>query len=79
MNEYVPKIVSLPGSSLSAEVVLHRTLTKLEHIKSVITIIQWNDDSFACDWSSMKVSELCMAEKVFSMNVEDTLRSEGDA
>lgn len=79
MNEYVPKIVSLPGSDVSPETALHRTLNKLEHIKSVVIIIQWNDGSFACDWSSMKVSELCMAEKVFSVGVEDELRSKTNA
>jgi len=61
MTDYVPKMVHLPGTKLTPEVVLHRTLQKLEHIKAVTVMIQWNDDSYDADWSQMKVSELCMA------------------
>lgn len=58
------KIVHLPGTKLTPEVALHRTLSKLEHIKAVTIIIQWDDDTFDVDWSSMKASELAMASLV---------------
>ena len=77
-SKYIPKLISLPGSKVSPEVLLHRTLDKLDRIKSIVMIIQWDDDSYACDWSSLKISELCMAEKILSLDVEDELRSKAD-
>ena len=73
MTDYVPKMVHLPGTKLTPEVVLHRTLQKLEHIKAVTVMIQWNDDSYDADWSQMKVSELCMAERQLHLNIDETL------
>ncbi len=60
MTEYDPPLVHLPGTELTPEVVLHRTLNKVSRIKAVTVVIQWDDGSFGIDWSSMKVSELCM-------------------
>ena len=60
-EDYKPRMVHLPGTRLTPEVVLHRTLGKLEHIKAVTIVIQWNNDEFATDWSQQKMSELCMA------------------
>ena len=73
MGDYVPKIVHLPGTELTPEVVLHRTLGKLEHIKAVVVIIQWKNESFDSDWSMMKVSELCMAERALDYAVNETM------
>lgn len=73
MSEYEPKLVSLPGSNVSPEVLLHRTLNKVGRIKAVVIAIQWDDESFDCDWSTLKLSELCMAEKVMSANVSHAL------
>ena len=58
MNEFVRKIVHLPGTILTPEVVLHRTLTKIDHIKAITVIVEWNDETFDFDWSQQKVSEL---------------------
>lgn len=58
---YEPKIVHLPGTTLTPEVVVHRTLQKLDRIKAVLVVIQWDDETFDLDWSQMKTSELCMA------------------
>lgn len=69
MADYVPKIRIFPGSRVSPEVLLHRTLDKVKRIKAVTAIIQWDDDTYSCDWSSMKVSELCMAEKILAIEV----------
>jgi hypothetical protein len=55
------KIIHLPGTVLSPEVVLHRTLGKLPRIKAVLVLMQWDDLSMSVDWSQMKMSELCMA------------------
>lgn len=61
MNDYIPRLVHLPGTTLTPEVVLHRTLNKLPDIKAIAIVIQWNDDTFDTDWSQMRVSEICMA------------------
>jgi hypothetical protein len=83
MSEDTPKferkIIRLPGTKLTPEVVLHRTLTKLAHIKAVTVIIQWDDDSFDCDWSSHKLSDLCMGSMVFNETVRRNLmRCDGE-
>lgn len=69
MSEYEPKLVHLPGTVLTPEVVLHRTLNKSEHIKSVAVVIQWADGSFDVDWSQMQMSEMCMASMVIQKQV----------
>ena len=66
------KIIHLPGTKLTPEVVLHRTLTKLPHIKSVVVVIQWDDGSVECDWSSMMVSDLFMG----AMALDEEARKE---
>lgn len=72
------KIIHLPGTRLTPEVVLHRTLTKTAHIKAVAVVIQWNDDSFECDWSSYKLSDLCMGSMVFNETVRKHLMRRDD-
>ena len=67
------KVVHLPGTRLTPEVALARTMQKLPCIKAVAIVIQWDDDTFDCDWSSMKTSELCMASKVLDRQVDDVL------
>lgn len=72
-EQFVPKLVHLPGTELVPEVVLHRTLNKLEDIKAVVVVIQWKDDSFSSDWSQMRVSELCMASTCLDMEVRESM------
>lgn len=79
MSEYQPKLVHLPGTRLSPEVVLHRTLAKIEHIKAVAVVIQWQDDSFEADWSALKISELCMAALLFTDAVRKVATGEDGA
>jgi len=65
-------IKHLPGTILTPEVVLHRTLDKLPRVKAVMVVIQWDDDTFDMDWSSMRVSEMFMAVAVAHRNVDQT-------
>ncbi len=58
MSDYDPKLVHLPGTALSPEVVLHRTLQKLEHIESVVVMIKWKKETFDADWSVQKTTDL---------------------
>ena len=67
------KVVHLPGTTLTPEVALARTMQKLPRIKAVAIVIQWDDDTFDCDWSSMRTSELCMASRVFDRQVDDVI------
>lgn len=70
---YESKLVHLPGTDLSPDVVLHRTLDKIEHIKAVTIVIQWNEtDTFDVDWSQMKNSELWMASLVLLEQARET-------
>ncbi len=71
-KSYSPKLIQLPGTRLSPETVLHRTLNKIKRIKGIAIVIQWDDDTMEADWSQMKVSELCMA----SMLLDDLTRNE---
>lgn len=77
-DEYVPKIRQLPGVRLTPETVLHRTLDKLAHIKSVVIVIQWNDDSFDCDWSQMRVADLCMASYALQHDAHHVMNGKGE-
>lgn len=63
---YDPPLVHLPGTRLTPEVVLHRTVNKASHIKAVVVVIQWDDDTFDMDWSEMKASELAMAALILN-------------
>lgn len=68
MTEFNRTIIHMPGTRLTPDTVLGRTLTKVEHIKAVAIVIQWQDETFSVDWSQMKVSELAMASKVLDIN-----------
>ena len=43
-DDYIPPLVHLPGTRLTPEVVLHRTINKMQRIKGVAIVIQWDDD-----------------------------------
>jgi len=74
MSDYVPKVVRLPGVTLTPQLVLNRTTEKLDRIKAIFIVIQWDDTTHACDWSSMKLSELCMMKDVAHVEVFDEIR-----
>lgn len=58
---YEPRVVALNDKSHTPEVVLHRTLNKVKRIKSVVVVIQWDDETFDSDWSGQKTSELALS------------------
>lgn len=70
---YNPPLVHLPGTKLTPEVVLHRTLNKVSRLKAVVVVLVWDDDSMDCDWSSMRTSELCMASMVLARQTNQIL------
>lgn len=71
-SAYELPLVHLPGTRLTPDVVLHRTLNKAARIKAVVVVIQWDDDSMDADWSLMPTSALCMASMVLA---EDARRA----
>ena len=75
MAEYDAPLVHLPGTVLTPEVVLHRTLNKVHHIKAVSIVIQWNDDTFVCDWSKQTTLELVTAATALRIEAERQLQS----
>ena len=67
MSGYDPPLVHLPGTKLTPDVVLHRTLNKIDHIEAVTVIIQWKlDSSMSVDWSSMAARDLALAALVMN-------------
>ena len=76
-GEYVPRLLHLPGTMLTPEVVLHRTLNKIDRIKAVAIIITWDDDTYATDWSQQKISLLCMGAVVLDENIRRIINGEG--
>jgi hypothetical protein len=60
MSDYVPPLVHLPGTKLTPEVLLHRTLNNKDRIKAVVTVIMWDDGSVDTECSSMTKAEFCM-------------------
>lgn len=76
MTEFVRKVIHLPGTKLTPDVVLHRTISKLEHIKAVTVIIEWNDETLDFDWSQQKVSSLCYGAMGLLDEVQQVRRGE---
>lgn len=72
-EDYDPPLVHLPGTPLTPEVVLHRTLNKKSRIKAIAVVIQWDDDSFDTDHSLMSVETLCMASRMIDKLVDRTM------
>lgn len=54
------KLVQLPGTPASPQLVLARTLEKAKRIKSVAISIEWDDGTFAYDCSDMMISYLLL-------------------
>lgn len=78
MNAYIPPLVHLPGTKLTPEVVLHRTLNKADRIKAVAIVIQWDDDTYDTDWSQMKTSELCTSGMMLHQTAIDVMQGKVD-
>ena len=57
-TDYDPSLVHLPGTKLTPEVVLHRTMNKLERIKAVLVAIILDDETVDLDWSNMTSGQI---------------------
>jgi hypothetical protein len=75
-DEDMLKLRHLPGTTLTPEVVLHRTLNKLPRIKAVAIVIQWDDGSMDTDWSQMQRSELFMTAYSLTSDVHALMRGD---
>ena len=64
LKNWFRKLVPLRLTDTSPQVTLERTLDKVQRIKAVAIVIQWDDETYDCDWSTMKASELCLASMV---------------
>ena len=71
-DTFEPKIIQLPGTEPSPEVILHRTLTKLSRIRNVVVVIQWDDDSWDADWTPMSKAEFGFCGRI----LENEIRKE---
>lgn len=72
-DDYDPPLVHLPGTPLTPEIVLHRTLNKKERIKAVVVVIHWDDDTFDTDHSLQSVAILAMAARMLDKLVDRTM------
>jgi hypothetical protein len=72
---YDPPLVHMPGTKLAPSVVLHRTLNKIDRIKSVVVVIQWDDDTYDVDWSSQKVSDLAFGNVILTRVVNEEIET----
>lgn len=68
-----PKIIHLPGTELTPEVVLHRTLTKKERIQAVTVVILWDDGTYDVDWSRQELRDLAMGAMTLTAHTEREL------
>jgi len=72
-GDYDPPLVHLPGTKLTPDVVLHRTLNKVPRMKGVIVLIQWDDDTWAIDWSLMTTADMAFAAKTLDIELTDVI------
>ena len=77
------KILHLPSTPLTPEVVLARTLEKCPSIKNVAVMIEWDDTDVSCDWSNMRMRDLvylerCLQQRIADFMAGDLLDSTGD-
>jgi hypothetical protein len=56
-------IVGLPGARKDPKVTLHQLLEDPD-IKALTIIVQRSDGTYDVEWTSQKISELCMAAMV---------------
>ena len=71
------KIVTHPSAEITPQIVLARSLDKAKKMRGVIVVIQWDDHTVDCDWSNMRLSDLCFLERRFHQEVEAVFH-EGD-
>lgn len=76
-DEPEAKIVHLPGTDLTPEVVLHRTLDELHKIKSVVVVIHYKDDSTVIDYSRQPISTVAVSAVLLHSRASKLL-TEGD-
>lgn len=71
------KIATLPGVRVDAVTSLARSLDKAQQgkVKSVCISIEWEDGTFATDYSCMKMSTLCMHVASLQIDMQDEFRS----
>jgi hypothetical protein len=74
------KIATLPGVRIDAVTSLSRTLDKAQQgrVKSVCISIEWDDGTFATDYSNMKMSTLCMHVASLTIDMQEEFKH-GDA
>lgn len=71
------KIAHLPGTDITPELVLARTLEKAKagHIKNVCIYVQWTDESVDFDYCTMKQSDLAFMTIAMLMETMDEMRA----
>lgn len=73
---YLRPLVHLPGTPLTPEVVLHRTMNELDRIASVIVVIVFKDNTIEVDRSRMKMETLAWASMTLTDEANRAMRPE---
>lgn len=74
------KIAQLPGTTRTAVNALASTLEKAQagKIKSIYIGIQWDDDTFCGDWSSMPRKDLAVHALIAQQNALNEIQQDGE-
>ena len=67
------KLVPLQPNEVSPRVFMEEMLENHESVKSLMVVIQYQDDTFSCDWSKMTTAELAMACIVLDAQMRDCI------
>lgn len=72
-EQYTPTIVPINQNGHTPEVILARSLSKVRRMKSVVVVIEWDDESWAVDYSNTPMSKFAMASKILDRQFQDDL------
>jgi len=72
-------IVFLPTKQITPDEIIQALDADVEHIKSIVCIVQWQDGSFSTQMSTLSLSDLCMAARILNIDIDRDIeeRTEG--
>jgi len=67
------KIQQLPGTRISPETLLCKSMEDIEDTRDVIIITRHKDDTYSCTWSSQRLSDLSFATKMLEIALTEAI------
>lgn len=65
------KLVPMKPNEVDPRVFLEEMLENCEHFKSIMCVIQYQDETMSCDWSKMDTRDLAIACIVLDAQMRD--------